>query len=124
MNKLKGFGTCLDGCEKWGTIMQLFPKSKNIFDFINFYYVKLLEAKNETKILHFIFSLLDSPHNPYLHLLQIFFLLKILHSLHSFLLLRLCRSALNKRILRSSFVIKEDIAKTVSIRIAVGIKLI
>ena len=32
VNKLKGYGTNLDGWEKWGDIWVISPKVKNIFD--------------------------------------------------------------------------------------------
>ena len=72
--------------EVGGTNVQLSPKSTYIFDFIDFYYISLLEEKNWDKRVVSSFLLPVTPHH--LHLLPSSFLLKILQYFIFFLLQR------------------------------------
>ena len=106
--------------EMGGTKVQLSPNSINIFDFNIFILYKVSKREFEIEISALFHLIPDSSSLPYLHLFQSYFLLKILQ------LSILLAFKINpyKRILRFSFVSKEDITKTVSIRKTVGVKLI
>ena len=64
MNKLKGYGTSLEGWEKWGDIWVISLKVKNIFDFTFFLYKPIRRGKLR-QIFAFSFShsrpLISSP---------------------------------------------------------------
>ena len=83
LNKLKGYGTSLEGWEKWGDIWVISLKVKNIFDFTFFLYINQLEEENWDKFLHFPFFILVHSSLHHLHLLLSFSWLKILQPYNS-----------------------------------------
>ena len=75
MNKLKGYRTCLDGWDKWGDYLVIYPKSK--ISLTCWYFIKLLETIWE-QLSHLFFSF------PSTHPLTIFFFFQLI------LYLKLC----------------------------------
>ena len=89
MNKLKGYGTSLEGWQKWGDIWVISPKVKNIFDFTFSLYINQLERGKWDKFLSLSFPIPVSLFSHHFHLLSSSPLLKI-SSTSSFLAFKVC----------------------------------
>ena len=89
MNKLKGYGTYLDGWEKWGDYWVISPKVKNIFDFTIFILFKGSRREEEIKFLHFILSF-PIPHTLHINIFFKYFSCRKFCNLSILLAFKVC----------------------------------